>query len=345
MKKFLLRVSLFALYALTISVILPIWIDPFNVFHWENIRANGVEPNKNYIKMKYILSNPDKFDSFVFGSSRVDAIHADKIQGEKCYNMTYSVGVPNWHLLNIKTLLANNIIPKRVYIGVDSIQYTADYEHHVIEPLRCPYEYLADDSWHFYSLYLNPTMVFKSIGATLDVWSGKTEPIDTEVFYKYGGGYRYGRKKIFNWNDKGKVFPSIGGLGMNNIDAELDILRKIIDVCRENGIDLVFFTNPMHKVTYLASVRKKDYFRYLEGLAEISDFWNFSSLNDITIDNSNYFDTSHYDAEVGDLIIDIMCNGKLYPKLQAQGFGVKVTRENAKDFIAMLRKQAEDFKE
>ena len=155
--------------------------------------------------MKYILANPGKFNSFLFESSRVGAIHTDKINGEKCYNMTLSTGLPGWHL--------------------------------------------------------------------------------------------------------------------------------------------VIFTNPMNHIAYKLSVEKNDYFAFLEGLAEISDFWNFSSLNDITMNNANYLEVSHYRAKVGDLMIDIMCNGKSYPELQAQGFGVKVTRENAKDFISMLRRQVEDYEQ
>ena len=68
MRKFLLKILIFAAYAILISIISSVWADPFNVFNWENVRANGVQPNKNYIKMKYILANPEKYDSFLFGS-------------------------------------------------------------------------------------------------------------------------------------------------------------------------------------------------------------------------------------------------------------------------------------
>ncbi len=124
----------------------------------------------------------------------------------------------------------------------------------------------------------------------------------------------------------------------------LNIMREIAEICRANRTELVVFINPLHYVTYLPAIEDKGYIQFLEGLAEISDFINFSSLNDITTDNAHHLETSHYKAEVGDIMIDIMCNGKSYPQLQRQGFGVKVTRENVKDFIAMLRRQAEDFK-
>ncbi|MBQ6417686.1 MAG: hypothetical protein IJJ91_03330 [Synergistaceae bacterium] len=337
MKKFLLKVSIFAVYAVLMSVIIPILVDPFNVFHAEHIRANGIEPNKHYIKMKYILANPKKFDSFIFGSSRVGSIHTDKIANERCYNMTYSAGLPGHHLSNIKTFLKNGICPKKLYIGLDSLSFTCSYEAQENEPLRCPYEYLVDDTWYFLKLYLNPAMVLRAIWVIL---SGSSSRIDVDVFYKYGCNVSTTTERKYDWS---KAEPSVGN--KVDIDKALEFIRETADICRDNGIELILFTNPMHRITYMASVKDKDYFKFLEGLAEISEFWNFSSLNDVTINNANYREPSHYRAHVGDLIIDIMCNGKSYPELQRQGFGVKVTRENIRDFIDILRRQYEELRQ
>lgn len=343
MRKFLLKVSIFVMYALLLHIIVCVWVDPFNVFHWDNIRVNGVTPNKNYIKMKYILANPDKFDSFIFGSSRVGAIHNDKIQGEIFYNMTCPSGIPEWHLMNIKTFLKNGIYPKKIYIGIDSLSYIEVGSKLIDDPMRCPYEYFADNIFHFVKIYFDPAM----INSLLDVWLGKQEGLSAEIFYKYGWDIPYKREVKFNWSNKRNLIPAYGLNAYADkkaaIASALEYLLETIEICRVNNIELILFTNPMHYITYMGSVKDKDYFKFLEGLAEISDFWNFSSLNDITLSNNNYLETSHYKAEVGDLMIDIMCNGKSYPELQAQGFGVKVTRENVKDFIAMIKKQAEDY--
>lgn len=340
MKKFLVRTSFFVAYAFLIQFVLPAIIDPFNVFHVERIRNTGIEPNKHYVKMKYILANPGRFDSFIFGSSRVGAIHNDKIMGERCYNMTYSAGLPGWHLLNLKTFLENGIHPRKIYMGLDSLSYTWSYKEQTNEPMRCPYEYLSDDIMRFVRLYFDATMVFNSLVKILEFWSRNTRGIDVETFYKYGWSISYEADKKFDWS---KALPSMGSAGAD-IESALGYVRDIADICHNNGIELVLFTNPMHQITYMASVENYSYLKFLEGLAEISDFWNFSSLNDITTNNANYFETSHYKAEVGDMIIDVMCNGKSYPELQRQGFGVKVTRENVKEFISMLKSQAENFR-
>lgn len=339
MKKFLLKVSVFMIYAFLLSVVIPILIDPFNVFHAERIRPNLIEPNKNYIKMKYILANPQRFNSFMFGSSRVGTIHTDNIPRERCYNMTYPTGLPGWHLLNIETLLKNGVCVQKVYIGLDSVSYTGNYDAQINDPMRCPYEYLAADMTHFMQLYLNPAMVSKALYSMLKASRTITGRIDADMFYKYGYGVIEEHRKNIDWS---KAAPSVSG--NVDIDKALEFTGKIVDICRENNIELILFTIPMHHLTYMGSVMDKEYLRFLEGLAEISDFWNFSSLNDITLSNDCYLETSHYRAEVGDIMLNVMCSGEVYPELQAQGFGVKVTRDNVKDFIAMLRKQAEDFR-
>ena len=349
MRKFLLKVSFFVVYVLILNVVLPIWIDPFNVFHWDNIRANGVDPNQNYIKMKYILANPDKFDSFIFGSSRVGAIHTDKITDERCYNMILLTGLPGWHLLNIKTMFENGITPRKIYIGVDTVSYTGDYANQYNDPTRCPYEYLKDDVIQFVKLYFDTSAIARSLVTMLKAKLGRIKPINTEIFYKYGWYITYDRESNFDWNDKSNFDPAkkhglfYGSKDHQDMPSTLQIMREITEACRVHGTELIIFTNPMNHITYKLSIERNDYVTFLEGLAEISDFWNFSSLNDITLNNANYIETSHYRAQVGDILIDIMCNGKAYPELQAQGFGVKVTRENVKDFIAMLKKQVENY--
>jgi hypothetical protein len=99
---------------------------------------NGVEPNKNYIKTRYIIENPDKFDSYLFGSSRVANIDTSLINGYNCYNMTYSEGLTLEHYYNLKTMTDRNIIPKMLIIGVDDISCFINPSSHINDLLCKP---------------------------------------------------------------------------------------------------------------------------------------------------------------------------------------------------------------
>lgn len=328
MKKFIVRIFPFLVFCVLITIMIPVSIDPYNVFHVNHVRDNGIEPNKNYIKMSYVLENPDKFDGFLFGSSRVGAIHVDKIKDINCYNMTYSMGMPEEHLENIKTLLKNGIVPKKIYMGVDSLSYTSDVESHKSEPIRASYEYLTTDRLAFAELYLNVRMVIDSMQVSA-AYQGNNNAMD--AFYESGWTFDYGTESKAEYLDSPE--PSIGT--EMNLDETLKDIAAIRDICKENDIELIIFTNPMYEVTYKASV-ENDYKLFLQKLAQISDYYNFSGINTISVNKDNYIDTSHFKPEVGDIMIRCMVNGQVDQNLLEQGFGWYVTKDNVNDLCELL---------
>ena len=52
-----------------------------------------------------IFRSPKRFDSFLFGSSRVGVIDVNKIPAGKFYNMSYSVGMLSQHLAILKAFV------------------------------------------------------------------------------------------------------------------------------------------------------------------------------------------------------------------------------------------------
>lgn len=344
MKRFILKLLPFLTFIALIQFILPVLIDPFHVFNWTNFRDNGIDTNANYSKMKKLLKNPDKykFNAFIFGSSRTGFINEEKFTRDKCENMSYSMGIPADHLLNLQTMLKHNMHLKKIFIGIDSMSHIVSLKQHIWDPTRCPYEFLADDNGnytrHFLELYANPIYL---PGALREMFTNYLYPQEND-----SNVHDYGYVNHFDWNGN-DVKPTMGQLGYKTyaegIATTLNDIREIKNLCDENNIELVIFTNPMHRITYIRSL-EIGYLNFLKGLAEITDFYNFSSLNDITTNNENYLETSHYRAEVGDLIIDVIYNGKKFDGLYEQGFGVKVNRNNIDELIKLLEQQWQDYK-
>jgi hypothetical protein len=81
------------------------------------------------------------------------------------------------------------------------------------------------------------------------------------------------------------------------------------------------------------------YLDFLYRLADISEYYNFSGINDVTTDNSLYLETSHYKMAVGDMIIDAIFNDQVDQQLLAQGFGYYVTKENRDALFTILKNQ------
>ena len=333
MKKFLKKTIIYAFGCIVFCVAFPYLLDPYNVFHWDNIRNNGVEPNKNYVKMRYVLDNPDKYDSFFFGSSRAGAVHTDKIAGEKCYNMTYSLGTVKEHLDNVRTFISEGIVPKHVYILVDSNSYTVNGEKHNSQPLRMTYEYASANKAEFYKTYLSAAMAFKSLRYIL----AQAGTDGYEYFYDYGWWCDYDRTSEIDWD--GPLAPEIGDT--DNIDER--IKKCVNDVallkalCEEYGIEFTVITTPMHPVTYRASVEEAEYLTFIKELSKVTEYINFSGLSTLTRDNGYYIDTSHFNAYMGDIMISVL-EGET-SEYEYEGFGYHVTKDNADELVEILKRQ------
>lgn len=330
MKKFLRKTTLFFIYCILIIALPAYIIDPYNVFHWKNIKNNGINPNHNYIKTKYLLSNPELFDGFVYGSSRVGAIHVEKMTNSKIYNMTASGATPKESYDSIKTLLNGNVQMDIIYLGVDSYSYTTDPASHYYSPLSSPYEYLTANPKAFIHLYFNPSVTLQGF---IEM-QNKKDIEGFHTFYDYGWWCDYNRKAT---TDLTTAPPFIGD--SNLFTETLQDIQNIKTLCNENNIKLVVFTNPMYDVTYRTSIDYYNYLDFLSELSKITNYYNFSSLNDITLNQNNFLDTSHYNAEVGDILISSMLYENTDPHLLQQGFGYYVTQDNISNLINILQEQ------
>ena len=332
MKKFIIKVLVFLIIVAIIPMTISYVVDPFNVFHALNIRGNGVEPNKNFVKMNYILNNPDKFDSYVFGSSRVGNIHVNNMWGYKAYNMTYSECVPKEILSNVKTLINNGIYPKEIFVGVDNLSYTIDPESHM-NASNAPYELSLDNPIKFYSYYLDPAVSFSSYISII-----RDHKVDDSYGYRF---YEFGWNSDYGDNDTAYDFnnakPSTGS--DYRLEETLDEIKELVELCNDNNIKIAIFTNPMYYVTYDESV-KQNYFEFLKGLSEITEFCNFSGYNAISVNSENWIDNSHYTAEVSDMVLECMCFHAYYEGLYEEGFGYWVNKDNINQFIEMLNDNA-----
>ncbi len=332
MKRFFLKLSFLILPIALFFLLTPMLVDPFSVFHRKAVRRNGVEPNENFIKTAHVLDNKDKFDSFIFGSSRVGALHGENIKGYRAYNMTYSFGIPQEHLENIRTFLKAGIKIRMVLINVDEVCCAIDGKEHVTDPMHRPYP--ADgDFLSFYSMYMKPEIVLQSLPIIL-----KSNYDDEEDwrknFYENGWWIGYDMDTGFKFVETDSA-PD--GLQYYFYPVALEALREIERLCSENGIELIIFSSPMYSYQFRLSARA-GYLTFLEELAEVSPYYNFSCINPITTDDSNYLDPSHYKAQIGDLILErIFCEDKVVHKEDL--FGEYVTKENVGQFMTALKTQ------
>jgi hypothetical protein len=102
---------------------------------------------------------------------------------------------------------------------------------------------------------------------------------------------------------------------------------------------LVVFTTPESRPLFSLMVRMghfPDYERWLADLVgAFGEVWDFTGLNSVTEDQTNYLDAHHFTPEIGRLIVDRLA-GRPLP-FEHVDFGVQVTRASLRQHLDRLR--------
>lgn len=326
------------------------FIDAYGIFRTDYSRQFH-EPNQQVAKINFLVKNPKKYDSFVFGSSRALFIDNRKITNGTYYNMACSEAVPEEHLKNIKFLLNNNVTIRNLVIGLDDFSYEVDPHKHDNDLLRQLHPAITGkDLEIFYAQYfLKTNRLFSTVKAYITHnYLNRGSLKENGVFFDIGNT---GRMLVKAWEEKiskdpgkhvkDKKFEKPTHYDGDFLNNTLSSIQEITALSKKNGINLVFFINPVHKTTYL-DADKSRFIKFKRELAGLTSYYDFSGLNSITTNNLYYHETSHYREMVGDMMLRKMFG---YPTVTVpQDFGVLVTPRNIDDHLARLRQEIFSFK-
>lgn len=300
-KKFILRFIVLVCIFLGIIMFINYKIDCYGIFTSDYNKV-GQETNNNFIKSKYIIENPEKFDSFIFGSSRVEYIPVENLQCGKFYNMTYVQGIPSEWLDTIKTFKENNVNMKNIIIAIDDFSATIFPEEHKNSPNLLSYSDIKSNISNIIKYYLlkNPfderSKAILKNGRASNVnieGTGRVVRIDDESFYSSD---EHLNKEMFER-------PTIlGNYENNRIDEVIREIQEIKKLCDDNNIELTVIFNPLHITTY-ENQNKEKLSEFKSRLAEIIDYWDFNNINEVTTNNYYWYETSHYREIVGAMIL------------------------------------------
>lgn len=337
MKKYLKFNLIFLLSAVVfigIIALINAKIDNYGVFR-SDFSKQIIEPNQNFAKMKYILSNKNKFDSFVFGSSRVGKINPTIIPDGKYYNFTYADGLPQEHLKNIKILLKNKVKIKNILLGLDDFSYRLYPDEHKNDLLKMPYPENIFEKTVFYTNYLirlpknYNTEKYKQADVIFDIYNtGRPVCRDCdEIIDKNPKEHLKNRFTTPTHMENKDVY----------LPESIDAIKEIFNICQKNGIKLTVFINPINQVTYnYQNLNNFNHFK--KELAKITNYWDFSGLNKITTNNLMFYETSHYRSKVGDIIINkIFKDGTKSQNCSA--FGVYISKTDVNKHLSCLTNQ------
>ncbi|MBO6133614.1 MAG: hypothetical protein J6P05_04695 [Lachnospiraceae bacterium] len=340
MRKFISKCLVFLCLLSLVFLPAGVGLDPYNVFHWNCIVSNGVEPNKVYVKMKNVLTHPDKFDSFLFGSSRAGFFDVTRMDDGRYYDMSYSEGTVNEHLQNLKDFIDRGIVPKNVTVALDDITYFVDPASHVNQLYRKPFPWDGTlmDKIKFYLSYLDLITISQSIEVIQKHMAKDSRDLEYGARILETGSENLTIKTQF---DYGNLKPSWSDYYRPREEC-FEEIREFKELCEEHDIKLRIFTNPINGYTYKKDIAN-GYLVFLRKLSDITEYWNFSGFNDITLNMDNYYETSHFNPEVSNMVVDTVYHGKTDERLLSQGFGVYVTKDNVDELLDILYGQAVNY--
>ncbi|NEQ36346.1 MAG: hypothetical protein F6K40_08655 [Okeania sp. SIO3I5] len=121
----------------------------------------------------------------------------------------------------------------------------------------------------------------------------------------------------------------------------IDNLKLIKEICQENNIKLIAFITPPHasqiEATYIAGFGNviEQMKREIVKIMPVWDFYGYNSITTEPIDNvKNYWDSSHYSLEVGDLILNRILGYQ--EETVPADFGVMITPDNVESELAKM---------
>jgi len=130
-------------------------VDPLWHFQGNQVTGKNFAFNERQAKINLLLSDPEKYDCLIFGSSRATLLPPDSLLPHRCFNFSFSGGQIEEFIAFATYLAQQGIRPSLIIVGVDGFNFLAgerdpssipDYISKQGEPPGFLEDYLSIDS-------------------------------------------------------------------------------------------------------------------------------------------------------------------------------------------------------
>lgn len=309
--------KVFALFSVLLTLVIFSTLPIFNYLNdqWRVLKKDynyyykGIEPNKSFLKTKYMIENKNLYSSIVMGSSRIGNVNALKFD-KNAYNMTYSFGHINTHIKNLSLLLENGVKINKILLGIDDYYIFKNPKDFKTDFLRKPLYNDFLGMIDFYNFYIFK----KPAQRDYDIFLNKYQLIKSEHITNPNNMLnRINRENsikesISIHKEKKLNKPTLLGYKENfRTDTVLNEINQFKNICTKNNIQLTVFFQPMYYLTYIM-YNQKEIEKFKRKLVNITPYYDFYQLDKYTLNSSKWFDTSHYVPSIGDEILEKIIN-------------------------------------
>ncbi len=332
----------FVMFILTVLLLvagiagLNILVDPFGAFGDRVMKWYEYDFTKNprVAKIAYMDQHKGEYDSFIVGSSSTSSFpveQLDKYMNAKFYNL-FMYGADMYDVKQTTQYIINNYEVKNLVLNlgfINAMRYKVESD-----PYTGSLHYKTEQSsqFDFYKRYLfaNPSYAVEKLRAYKNDSYLQNK---YKVFEVSTGAYDKSVRDIENIQDteayleKYPVFKNYpkDRHKLASIDELIADVSLIKELCDKNNINLLVLFPPMYN-EYVQNFSPEELKEVYTRLAEITDFWDFST-NSLTSDYRFFYDSTHFRNAMGKMALaKIFDDNEIY---KPDDIGVLVTSENA----------------
>lgn len=339
------KITLFSILIAFFAIILfNFIIDPYHVFNLFNIK--GVNKIKNHsiddAMSKFHAARVSNATVLLIGTSRTVHINPKYLQkyfpNNTIYNLAIQGSSASLQKNNIEYFIKHSKVKTIIY-GLDFFAFSPySYKEETLKNARYNDDYIND--------YLDSLLSIRTFRKSIKTFQDNIKSKEQKIDYSNGWGTYYDKYNEIekNGNDyiKNNIEKQLKVLSLqpqnfnyepfkkpNSINNSLNNLKDIVDLCKNNNVELHMFISPIYsEIVDLIYYREYDrsYHHWKKELAKYGNVYDFSGYNSITTDLSNYIDGSHYQTKLAPLMFAKMFNDKSVDV--PADFGTILTIEN-----------------
>lgn len=323
--------------------VLNILVDPFGVFgdmlfSWDSYSQTL---NPRNAKVTYISSHFDEFDSYIIGSSSAASYlpqTLEKYNDGNYYNMFHYGADIEYDKKLLSWLLENDDVRHIVLVlglsEADFLYNSSDLTD------KLHYAVTGEGKLSYYAdfLFASPSFALEKLSSRLK----DTEmPQVFDVFIPSEGTYDKRLRDVESIGSLDAYMEKNGGdfahsaevYDLKYVDGCTEAVGDIRAMCESAGAELTVIISPVYE-GQLQGFSEESLNAYFSGLAQVTDYWNFS-ISSVTHDARYFYDATHTRNAAGDMVL-----ARIYDDAEAyypDNFGVycengvSVTAEYLKD--------------
>jgi hypothetical protein len=239
-------------------------------------------------------------------------------------------------------MIQNGVQIKNLLIGIDFLSLLENPKIVENDLLRHPYPVSLTDKFNFYKSYILFRPANRVIGLTLTKKTNidETKLYTTGIIFDTTADYSARFNPKYHVNTKTFIIPFGNYIDFPDIESAVSEIDSLVRFARAHKINIKIYVNPTHVSTYL-NINLDAFYNALSLLASVTDYYDFSGINSVTINSLYYHETSHFYLNVGDMIIDRVCDQRTVSI--PDDFGYLVKKSNVKEHLDSQKKMVALF--